>query len=239
MSTGADQRSIVAWFDTVYARRGARYLRPVQAYLVFPELLGIRANDAVLDVACGPGVFLRAAAERTSHLHGCDISRVAVGQAREAAPGALTLVANAEALPYPSGAFDVVTCLGSLERMLDRPQALREMLRVGAADARYCFLVRNSNTGRWKYLARSSSRVPSGGHADADTVENWTTLFRSAGFLVREVLPDQYPLLRWRLWRRVRLGAAHFRTVSRSGAPLERANEFIFLLQKGSWTPRP
>jgi SAM-dependent methyltransferase len=232
MSKAADQRRIVAWFDTAYARRGARYLRPVRAYRIFPKLLGVGMSDRLLDVACGPGVFLRAASEHTQRLCGCDISAVAVGQASERIPPAQVLVANAEALPYRDGTFDVVTCLASLERMLDRPRALREMLRVGTAHARYCFLVRNSNTGLWKYMSNAHARSPSRGHADADTVENWAALFRSAGFSVLRVLPDQYPLLRRNLWRRLRMGATHFRTVAISRAPLERANEFIFLLGK-------
>lgn len=214
-------------------------MRPARAYQLFPELLGVGASDRLLDVGCGPGLFLEAAGERTQRLHGCDISTVAVGQARERIPEAEVLIANAEALPYDSGAFDVVTCLASLERMLDRPRALREMVRVGTVHARYCFLVRNSNTGLWKHLSSATARRPSRGHADADTVESWAGLFRSAGFDVVRVLPDQYPLLRRQLWRRLRLGAAHFRTIAASRTPLERANEFIFLLEKQPWTPRP
>jgi SAM-dependent methyltransferase len=232
MSDSLEQQSITAWFDTTYRRRGARYLRPIEAYQVFPELLDVGACDRLLDVACGPGVLLQAVGGRTRRLYGCDISTVAVGLARKRVPEADVLVANGEALPYESGTFDVVTCLGSLERMLDRPRALREMGRVGTERARYCFLVRNSDTGRWRYLSRAFARRPSRGHADAASVGNWTALFHSAGFKVLGVLPDQYPLLRRKLWRRLRLGAAHFRTVATSRAPLERANEFIFLLAK-------
>lgn len=234
MSTRAlDQRSIVEWFDSTYARKGVRYLRPLQAYLIFPELLGAGPHETLLDVACGPGVLLRAASEYTQCLHGCDISAVAVRQARAQIPEAQVLVANAEALPYSAGAFDLVTCLGSLERMLDRPRALREILRVGSPRARYCFLVRNSMTRGWKYLARSAARKPSRGHADADTVDNWTTLFESAGFHILRVLPDQYPLLRRQSWRSLFLGLGDFRGAVASSAPLERTNEFIFILEKG------
>jgi SAM-dependent methyltransferase len=226
------QRSIVAWFDSTYARRGARYLRPLRAYLIYPELLRASVSDNLLDVACGPGLLLLAASAYTERLHGCDISGVAVAQARALVPYASVSVANAESLPYASGSFDVVTCLGSLERILDRPRALEEMLRVGSPDARYCFLVRNSNTPIWKYLASSSARRPDGGHADADTLDNWTKLFRSAGFDVRQVLPDQYPLLRSRSLRRVILGPVDYRKPVASNAPVNRANEFLFLLGK-------
>jgi len=226
------QRSIVAWFDSTYAHKGARYLRPLKGYMVYPGLLATSVSDDLLDVACGPGMMLLAASAHTERLHGCDISAVAVAQAQARVPGARVSVANAEALPYESGRFDVVTCLGSLERMLDRPRALAEMLRVGSPEARYCFLVRNSNTPGWKYLASNSARRPGRGHADADTLDNWTRLFRSVGFEIRQVLPDQYPLLKRRSLRRILLGRVDYRTPVPSHAPVECANEFVFLLGK-------
>jgi ubiquinone/menaquinone biosynthesis C-methylase UbiE len=204
----------------------------VRAYWIFSELLGASPRDALLDIACGPGVMLRAASEYTQRLHGCDISPVAVAQASRRMPQAQVLVANAQALPYRDGAFDLVTCLGSLERMLDRRRALREMLRVGTPSARYCFLVRNSNTGSWRYLTANSARQPTLGHADADTADNWTALFESTGFRVRRVLPDQYPLLRSQQWRSLFLRRIDFRKPVESRLPLERANEFIFVLEK-------
>jgi SAM-dependent methyltransferase len=226
------QLRIVAWFDTTYARKGARYLRPLKGYEVYPELLRISSKDRLLYVACGLGMLLRAATARTKRLFGCDLSSVAVRRARTATPHARISLANAEALPYRSSAFDVITCLGSLERMLDRRRALREMLRVGTPGARYCFLVRNSNTVGWKLLGRASARRPSRGHADADTLDNWTRLFESTGFQVHGIMPDQYPLLRRRAWRALVSGPVDYSSPMSSEAPLERANEFVFLLRK-------
>jgi SAM-dependent methyltransferase len=226
------QRRIVDWFDSTYDRLGACYLRPLRGYMVFPELLEITSADRLLDVACGPGMFLLAASPCTAGLFGCDISAVAVRQARARVPGARISVANAEALPYDSASFDVLTCFGSLERMLDRRRALAEMLRVGRPGARYCFLVRNANTPGWRYLGRRSARNPVRGHADADTLDNWTKLFEAAGFDVRQVLPDQYPLLRRRAWKSFPFGSADYTTPETSCANVERANEFVFVLRK-------
>lgn len=227
------QRSIVAWFDSTYRRRGVRYLRPLKGYMVFPELLGLSEGDVLLDVACGPGMLLSAASPNTRRLFGCDISSVAVGQARSRVPAARLSVANAESLPYVSSTFDVITCLGSLERMLDRRRVLAEILRVGRPQSRYCFLVRNSNTLSWKYLAKRSARRASGGHADADTLDSWSGLFESAGFRIRRVLPDQYPLLKRHAWRSLGLVPVDYRQPVESETPLERANEFVFLLERG------
>jgi SAM-dependent methyltransferase len=228
------QRAIVDWFDATYRRKGTGYLRPLEAYFVFLELLGARPQHRLLDVACGPGVLLRAAAKYTSHLHGIDISPVAVLQGRAAIPKAALVVGNAERLPYGDGSFDLITCLGSLERMLDVTEALREMRRVGATGAKYCFLVRNSNSFGWKYWAPITARYRAKGHAGADTLPNWRRLFESQRFKVTSVWPDQYPLHRRRRWSSLGLRAVDFRKPIASPARLELANEFVFLLEKAS-----
>jgi SAM-dependent methyltransferase len=226
------QQAVIDWFDSTYRRKGTRYLRPVRAYFVFLELLGARAEHRLLDVACGPGVLLRAASEYTTKLHGIDISPVAIAHGREAIPTAELTVGNAERLPYADAAFDLITCLGSLERMLDGRQVLREMRRVGAPSAKYCFLVRNANSFGWKWWAPITAQYRTKGHAGADTLANWQRLFESEGFRVTGVLPDQYPLHRRRHWSSLALRPVDFRKPIRPDAPLERANEFVFLLEK-------
>ena len=231
---GIGQREIVDWFDSVYLRKGHRYLRPIEAYYVFLELLGARPHDKLLDVACGLGLLLQAASEYTKQLYGIDVSRVAASATRKRVPDAAVYVANAERLPFPNGTFDLVTCLGSLERMIDRRAALGEMRRVGSDAARYCFLVRNSNTSSWKYLARVAGRQRAASHADADTLQNWMALFEAAGYRITAILPDQYPLHRRRQWGSLFMAPADFRKPISTALPIERANEFIFVLEKES-----
>jgi len=226
------QRAIAEWFDTVYERKGARYLRPLHAYWVFLELLRARPEHRLLDVACGLGLLLRAAADYVNELHGIDISSVAVAAARTRLPQAQLAVGNAQRLPYPDRTFDLVTCLGSIERMLDREAALVEMLRVGTPRAKYCFLVRNSNTHSWKYFGGFIRQQRAAGHADANTLGNWTRLFETSGFRIVDVLPDQYPLHRARRWRSLFLAPVDYRQPIAARGPLERANEFVFLLEK-------
>lgn len=228
----AEQHNVTAWFDAVYRRRGTRYLRPLRAYRIFPELLTASAGEALLDVACGPGLLLQAASSRTSNLNGIDISAVAIEQARRDVPGADVVVGSALELPYPSSCFDMITCLGSLERMLDKPRALREMARVGRPNARYCFLVRNSRTLSWRFLAWPAARQRQLSHAGADSLAGWTALFEECGFRVVRVLPDQYPLHRRRQWRSLFLRPVDFSRPIDAADNLETANEFIFLLEK-------
>ena len=228
----ADQQGIVEWFDGVYQRKGKSYLRPPKAYLIFLELLGAQPQHKLLDVACGPGVLLGAARAYTSQLYGIDISAKAVTQALRDQCPADVRIGNAECLPYPDAHFDLITCLGSLERMLNVSRALLEMKRVGTPDARYCFLVRNSNRLRWKYLASIRARRRARSHAGADTLENWTALFESTGFEVHRVLPDQYPLHLRKQWASLFLSRIDYREPITPRKPIDRANEFVFLLGK-------
>lgn len=70
-------------------------------------------EPAVLDVGCGPGLFLRSLFERrTVMAYGLDLSRHAVEAATKVLPQATWIVANADRrLPCASGAFDLVLSL--------------------------------------------------------------------------------------------------------------------------------
>jgi SAM-dependent methyltransferase len=227
------QNDVAAWFDATYRRLGLRYLRPPRAYPVFVQLLGLKAGDRLLDVACGAGHVLRAACERGIVADGVDVSGEAVLLARQLVPSAMVVQGNAEDLPFVDGTFDGVTCLGSLERFLDRERALAEMWRVGKQGARYCFLVRNASTLVWRVWRQGLGRREVQGHQDALTLVQWRGLFARAGFVVERVLPDQWPRQRW--WQllpgqRPRPG----RDERLHGAwwPLRWCNELVFVLRR-------
>ncbi len=80
------QQKIVNWFDITYKRKGFSYLRPSEAYEVFTKILNLKSGDSVLDVACGPGLFLRLANEIDCRCTGIDASKEAVKMARNYTP---------------------------------------------------------------------------------------------------------------------------------------------------------
>ncbi len=113
------------------ARRDAD-IRALLRDLGFIDLAGVR----VLDVGCGDGGLLArfvewgAAPERVA---GVDLSETRVARARERVPGAWTGLADATALPFPDGVFDLVTMCTLLSSIVDQDQraaALREASRV-------------------------------------------------------------------------------------------------------------
>ena len=230
----SEQTRITEWFDEIYRRKGERYLRPVKAYYIYLELLEIEHGDSLLDAACGLGLLLTAAREYGCLMHGVDISGTAISKARQNVPDAVLARSNLEQMPFADATFDRLTCIGSLERVLNPRRALAEIGRVVKPNARLCLLVRNSNTMAWRFLSGSIAAKRARGHQGADTLDNWRDLFESTGFEVLRVLPDQYLIHRRKELGSLRLAKVDFRRVVDSLLPLHRANEFIFILKKAN-----
>jgi SAM-dependent methyltransferase len=85
-----------------------------------------------LDVGCGPGALLSALAERlgAENVAGADPSEPFVEACRARIPQAEVVVASAEALPFPDGAFDVTLSQLVVNFMDDAEAGVREMARV-------------------------------------------------------------------------------------------------------------
>lgn len=229
------QDDVATWFEQTYRSAGFRYLRPLAAYPIFLQLLDTRPGEHLLDIACGPGLLLKAAVERGVRASGIDLARAAVDLARRFVPEADVRQGNAETLPFADDTFDCVTCIGSLERFLDRSRALREMRRVARPGARLCLMVRNADTLSWRLWRRALGRQNLRGHQDAGTLDEWRGLFEDQGFTVEQVHVDQW--LRQRLRRILRgfrdPGPDRPEPVARPVLPLRWANEFVFVLRPG------
>lgn len=96
----------------------------------------IRPGTRLLDVGCGPGYFLRLAAEWGATVTGIDGAPPFIELARAALPHADLTVGSMESLPYPEDSFDVVTGFDVFQLAADPWRALREAARVGRAGAR-------------------------------------------------------------------------------------------------------
>ena len=99
------------------------------------ERAGVRAEEKVLDVACGTGIVARLASHRTGRgrVTGLDLNKGMLAVARTVPGGDGTIEfieGSALDLPFAAGAFDVVLCQLGLQFFPDQKKALREMRRV-------------------------------------------------------------------------------------------------------------
>jgi len=170
-----------AWYNRHYATQGTASMRPARAYPPILDLLQPAPGRTLLDVSCGTGHVLAAAAARGLRGVGVDLSDQAVRIARAAAPAALLAVSGGESLCLRTASVDYLTCLGSLEHFADMEAGLREMRRVVRPAARLVIMVPNRRFLGWWVLGRR-------GTAQEDinerllTLEEWRALLEQAGF---------------------------------------------------------
>jgi ubiquinone/menaquinone biosynthesis C-methylase UbiE len=99
------------------------------------EFAGLEPDDEVLDVACGPGAFVLAAAPRVRFARGVDLTSEMLRQARSfqserGITNAAFDLGEAEKLPYAGASFDLVSCQFAFHHMPRPEAALAEMRRV-------------------------------------------------------------------------------------------------------------
>lgn len=90
----------------------------------------VRPDNRVLDVCCGTGDLALAAARAGGRVTGVDFSQAMLARARAKAPELDWVQADATALPFPDGSFDVVTVGFGVRNLADLEAGLRELARV-------------------------------------------------------------------------------------------------------------
>jgi ubiquinone/menaquinone biosynthesis C-methylase UbiE len=119
------------------------------------DLLQVQPADRVLDVGCGPGVFVSLAAERATAglVCGVDPSTVMLDQAAARNQAAVQAgrvelrQAGASALPYPDGSFTKVCSMHSMYFWPSVEAGLQELSRVLAPGGRLAIAVRMRREG--------------------------------------------------------------------------------------------
>jgi ubiquinone/menaquinone biosynthesis C-methylase UbiE len=103
------------------------------------EALELGDRDRLLDVGCGTGAAVRAAAEVVERVVGVDLSSKMLAEARERASGLSDVEfveGDSEDLPFGDGEFTAVLCTTSLHHYPRPEKAAREMARVLAPGGR-------------------------------------------------------------------------------------------------------
>ena len=237
-----DRQALKDYYDQIYHRRlePGSGGRSFESYRVILDYLEVREGKSLLDVSCGAGVLLKAAEARKLRTSGLELSEVAAGKARQAAPRSLIAVGDAEELPFPNECFDYITNLGSLEHYLDPRKALREMVRACKGEGKLCIMVPNSH-----YLfdilhvaRRGRSRGGTGQIVERRaTLGEWRDFLESEGLEVKAIHQDKEPMdTSWRkVFSDLKPGLIVKRLaekVLQALVPLNLAYQFVFVCEK-------
>ncbi|MGC9974906.1 MAG: methyltransferase domain-containing protein [Gaiellaceae bacterium] len=114
-----------------------RWLRRPQAEAV--TTLELTADDQLLDVGCGSGRAVRAAAPLVARAVGLDLSPKMIGEARQLSKGIVNAefeLGDSEHLPFGDGEFTAVLCTSSFHHYPNPGRAVKEMGRVLAPSGR-------------------------------------------------------------------------------------------------------
>ncbi|MCB0076073.1 MAG: methyltransferase domain-containing protein [Anaerolineales bacterium] len=132
-----------ASYDAIYNQRAIQQLDSFYLWLL--RQLSPVSGMRLLDVASGAGRLGHFAQQRYGvRVIGSDLSVCALRMAADNHPSSHYIAANGEALPFCRGAFDYVTCIGSLEHFADMASGIKEIGRVVKKSGIICLLLPNT-----------------------------------------------------------------------------------------------
>lgn len=180
---------LAAWYDNKYSEMGGCWVTPPSDCNQHLDDLGVPFDDSkwLLDVGCGGGHFLEQAAKRVTAF-GLEISREAIeeckirqqnvilGSIENETMWAYPLVKKMLALPHDDPpSFDYITSIGSLEHVIDLPQALANIRTMLKPDGKWYFYVPNE---KWKHFDQPNERTMT----DAE----WVKTFMAGGLAMED-----------------------------------------------------
>lgn len=209
------------YYQRRYQKEKLAAMRPYEAYLILLEYLKPKEGKKLLDVGCGTGYFLKAAAEKGLQTYGIDFSGEAVKIAQEISPQSKIFLARAEKLPFKNNFFDYLVCLGSLQYFPQMGKAIAEMKRVAKENALFCFMVPNADFLVWKLKGKNQD-ILWGVEGNIKNLAGWRKFWQTQGLKVRATYKDN-----WLTEKRGKLFKVLWQWL-----PLKYTYQFIFLLSK-------
>lgn len=105
------------------------------------DAVGAKPNLKALDLCCGQGNVSKALISRGCQVVGVDFSPAMLAFARDRAPRATFIEADAQDLPFEEGEFDIVISNFGICHVPDQPCALAEVRRVLVPHGRFAMTV--------------------------------------------------------------------------------------------------
>jgi SAM-dependent methyltransferase len=145
--------------------------------LNLPSLLGLLPPPAgrALDLGCGEGRLSRVLHASGYAVTGADASPTMIGLAASHADRQPVVLADAAALPFRGGAFDLVVAYMSLHDIDAMPAAIAEVARVLRRAGRFCAAIPHpvNSAGEFDSKAADAPFVITGSYLDCAPV-TWT-----------------------------------------------------------------
>jgi ubiquinone/menaquinone biosynthesis C-methylase UbiE len=160
-------------------------IRDAVALQLLVDESGASAEHNVLDVACGPGLVVRAFAGVAAHVTGIDVTPAMIARARELVAELRNVsleIGDVQSLPYADETFHIVVSRLAFHHFADPRTVLREMRRVCKPAGRVvvCDLLASSDPEKAEAFHRVEVlRDPS--HVRARSVAELTHYFAEAG----------------------------------------------------------
>jgi 2-polyprenyl-3-methyl-5-hydroxy-6-metoxy-1,4-benzoquinol methylase len=137
MPSKKELRSSVSYFNRVADSWGNAYAEPTAGGHALRErrrrLLELLegAAGSLLDAGCGPGLLAAEVEARGWRYTGVDAAKAMLASGDTAARrGGQLAAADVQALPFATGSFDAVVCIGVLDHVVEQQACLAEFLRV-------------------------------------------------------------------------------------------------------------
>ena len=226
----------VNFYDELYAKKGQAAMRPYWVYENWFKLLEpVKPGESLLDIGCGTGLLLKAAAARSLKTSGLELSAEAIRLAQQNSPSSSLVQGAGEHLPFADQQFDYVCCLGTLEHMADIPQALKEMLRVAKPSAKFLIVVPNDNYLFWK-LKKIKKGTAQREFEELKNLADWKKIFNNAGLAVAgRIRQDRYPSQELKIFQHknpYRIARRMVYKLIWLFMPLSLTYQFVFILKK-------
>jgi ubiquinone/menaquinone biosynthesis C-methylase UbiE len=153
------------------------FFKPIHSEMIKLVTTNLENPAAVLDVGCGTGRLLRSVARQwpQAGVHGIDLSKNMISQARQLLTSGTFQIASAESIPVPDGSMDLALSSMSFHHWEDQVKGLREIVRIVRTGGWFCF-ADQTMPGWFSRLAHSKSK----------TIESIRALIEETGFTITD-----------------------------------------------------
>ena len=194
------ETSVAAQYDQwagVYDVFWRRYVN--KTLPVAQQVANVEAGERMLDLACGTGALSRRVVQAVPDVEivGVDLSSNMVDRARKKLDGEAAVQferADAHNLPFDEDAFDVVVCASTFHYFTHPSVVVGEVARVLRPDGRFVVLDWCRDFWTCRVMDVVLRRLDPA-HHDCYTVDEVTSLLKSAGLGVRDQFRYRFDLI--------------------------------------------